>query len=73
MDDVQRDLGRLEAQLEAHAERHERIERKIDELGEKVDRLSGYANRTKGAWGLIVTASAIGAALIEGARALLGR
>lgn len=73
MTDVQRDLGRIEARLDAGDERMGRIEDKIDTLGEKVDLLSGYANRTKGAWGLIVTAGAIGAAIIEGARALLSK
>lgn len=84
MSDVQRDLGRIEARLDAGDERMKGIETKIDALGERVDskidalskqltELAGYANRAKGAWGLIVTAGAIGAAIIEGARALLGK
>jgi tetrahydromethanopterin S-methyltransferase subunit B len=84
MDDVQRDLGRIEARLDAGDARMGRIEEKIDTLGANVDskidalskqvgELAAYANRTKGAWGLIVTAGAIGAAFVEGARALLGK
>lgn len=73
MTDVQRDLGRLEAQLDAHAERHDRIEAKIDELAAKVDRLAGYADRSRGAWAFILAASALITGMVEAARAFLGK
>jgi hypothetical protein len=69
-DDVQRDLGRIEARLDAGDERMNRIEQKIDSLTTKLDELSAFANRTKGAWGLLLAAGATGAALIEIIRAI---
>jgi hypothetical protein len=79
---VQRDLGRIEARLDTGDERMGRIEDKIDAMGSSVDtkfealskqvsELAGYANRTKGAWALLTTAGAIGAAIIEGLRFLV--
>lgn len=70
-DDVQRDLGRFEAQLAAGDERMDRIESKIDGLTTKLEEIAGYANRAKGAWGFVMVAGALGAAIAEGVRLLV--
>jgi hypothetical protein len=71
--EVQRDLGRFEARLASGDVRMDRIEKKIDTLTEKLDALAGYANRAKGAWGLVLAVGSIGAGLVEGLRWLLHR
>lgn len=73
MTDVQRDLGRLEAQLDAQDERMDRMEEKLDSIAEQLAGLTASANRVKGAWGLILGAGALMTAIVEGARALLGK
>ncbi|MBX5461471.1 MAG: hypothetical protein IRZ28_10325 [Steroidobacteraceae bacterium] len=70
--DVQRDLGRIEARLDAGDQRMSRMEQKIDALVEKIDRIAGAVNRARGAWGLLVAGGAIGAAVTKGVAMLKG-
>lgn len=72
-DEVQRDLGRIEARLDAGDERMGRIEAKLDALAEKIDKISGHVNRVRGAWGLLLAAAgAIGAVVAKGIAMLKG-
>jgi len=52
-DDVQRDLGRIEARLDAGDERMQRIEARLDDIARSVNKLTSYVDRHKGAWALI--------------------
>lgn len=72
MTDVQRDLGRIEARLDAGDERMGRIEAKLDALAEKLDKISGHVNRARGAWGLLAAGGAIGAVVAKGIAMLKG-
>jgi hypothetical protein len=71
--DVQRDLGRLETQLDEQDKRLGRFEEKLDSIGLQLGELTASANRVRGAWGLILGAGAVMTAIVEGARALLGK
>lgn len=57
MTDLQRDIGGLEARMDEHEKRVDRIEGKIDEgfarLHERLDELAGAEHQRKGALGLL--------------------
>lgn len=79
MTDLQRDIGGLEARMDEHEKRVDRIEQKIDEgfeaVNTRLDLLTESENRRKGALVAlrVLLGSGVIAAIVEGARALLGR
>ena len=64
-DDVARDLGAVEARLDNHEKRLDKIDGKLDELLE-------YAAKTKGGWWALATVGGVGGAIGAAAVKLLG-
>lgn len=79
MTDVQRDIGGLEARMDEHEKRVDRIESKIDAgfqaVNERLDNLAAAENRRKGALAVVKTVFGGGVitAIYEGAKSLFGK
>jgi hypothetical protein len=77
MSDLSREIGGLEARMDEHEKRVDRIEKKIDDgfsaVNARLDKLSAEDSRRKGAWGALVVIGGVLTAVVEGARALFGK
>lgn len=75
MDEVQRDIGRIEGTLAAHGVRLDSLETKIDAHNqvhtEKLDRILAYQERQKGGMRVVVMVGSAVAALFGAAASLL--
>lgn len=79
MTDLQRDIGGLEARMDEHEKRVDRIEQKIDEgfesVNTRLDLLTESENQRKGALFALrmLLGGGVIAGIVEGARALFGK
>lgn len=78
MTDLQRDIGGLEARMDEHEKRVDRIEGKIDagfaRLHQRLDEQAATEHQRKGALGLVkmLFSGGVITAIVEGGKALFG-
>lgn len=57
MEQLQRDLGRVEGKVEAQGERLDNVETKIDSLGDKLDSILRFQEQQRGGMRVLLGAS----------------